>query len=499
MQGALSRAVEYARATQDPRGAWSVEPDARCFDTAIVAYAVVNTGEREARIAAARSFRRVREIPVQRHDRFARLLDEGARSIVLAPRATLDLSDPACFEGIHRRKMLLLYVLARHAGFEVRAPWPDTVLIDQIQAWFGRLESAALKPWGKVDLLAMAGLLAPAPDHADAASAVAALQSLQSPDGSFCHNPISTALALLALTRCAPRSEAYRRALAQLLGSQHRDGSWRFCTCDSWDTSLMLRAFAGHPRFEAELVPPALGFLARSQNADGGWGFRTGVDSDNDTSSCVLLALAQRGLSNEALGRRALDSVRSRQRADGLWDTWQSRDDEPVEDCVAHVVSALVAVASGRDVAPARAWLRARYRARGAWHAGWYRNLAYGALEIGHALPAGDPLAAQARRALLQLQNADGGFGLMPGEPSTANATGLAIAALLEVPGADPDAIRRAIEFLVATQTDSGTWQGQAEMFAPRPLVCHYATNTHAFAAMGLMAAARSAQILGGA
>lgn len=316
VQDALSSAVEYARATQDPRGAWEVEPDARGFDTAVVAYAVISTGDREADVAATRALRHVREIPVQRHDRLAQLLDESVRSILLAPRAMLDLSNPAYFTGIHRRKMLLLYALARHAGVDVRAPWPDTIFINQLQSWFGRLESAALKSWGKADLLAMRCLLAPNSDGEHAMSALSVLESLQSPDGSFCHNPISTALALLAFTRCAPDAKACRRALARLLSSQHRDGSWRFCTSDNWDTSLTLRAFSGHARFEAELAPAALHYLARSQNSDGGSGFRAGVDSDNDTSSCVLLALAAYGLADDVLGRCTLAYLRSLASAD---------------------------------------------------------------------------------------------------------------------------------------------------------------------------------------
>lgn len=95
----------------------------------------------------------------------------------------------------------------------------------------------------------------------------------------------------------------------------------------------------------------------------------------------------------------------------------------------------------------------------------------------------------------MPLQNSDGGFGPMLGGPSTASATGLAISALLKVPNVDLNTVRRAIEFLVTTQADTGTWQGQPEMFGPRPLLYHVSTNTHAFATMGLMSVAHFVQL----
>jgi squalene-hopene/tetraprenyl-beta-curcumene cyclase len=56
-------------------------------------------------------------------------------------------------------------------------------------------------------------------------------------------------------------------------------------------------------------------------------------------------------------------------------------------------------------------------------------------------------------------QNADGGFGGVPGAPSTAEETGLALRALL-ASGVQPTeaACERAAEWLVARQRDGGSW-----------------------------------------
>jgi squalene-hopene/tetraprenyl-beta-curcumene cyclase len=233
-------------------------------------------------------------------------------------------------------------------------------------------------------------------------------------------------------------------------------------------------------------------FVVAAQNQDGGWGFRTGVESDNDTSSCALLALE--GISDIEQERieKGIAYLAARQRKDGLWNTWQSQDDHPVEDCVAHVVSALSAYAGTHRVSvdAAYRWLVQQHEIRGRWTAGWYRSFPYAVCEIGSAIGAYHPICRAARKALIAAQNEDGGWGEEPGEESFASATGLAIAALLAAGDLGEQAIRRGLEYIIETQGD-GTWRGRPEVNGPRPLLYHLATNTHAFVVQGLMAAWR--------
>jgi len=48
---------------------------------------------------------------------------------------------------------------------------------------------------------------------------------------------------------------------------------------------------------------------------------------------------------------------------DGLWNTWQSAEDLPVEDCVAHITAALAAFRGThtRPIKKAQRWLEMRY------------------------------------------------------------------------------------------------------------------------------------------
>ncbi len=70
-----------------------------------------------------------------------------------------------------------------------------------------------------------------------------------------------------------------------------------------------------------------------------------------------------------------------------------------------------------------------------------------------------DPRVETFRDELAAHQNADGGWGWIVGEPSDALATGMAMYALTRIGKSDDDAIDKARDFLVRTQTDSGMWK----------------------------------------
>src|SRR5262249_53192370 len=115
----------------------------------------------------------------------------------------------------------------------------------------------------------------------------------------------------------------------------------------------------------------------------------------------------------------------------------------------------------------------------------------YSTLEVSKGLRAGNPIAYAAVRSLRAIQNADGGFPPEPGEDSLPSATGLAVAALAEHHDVQEPFLRKALDYVMATQRPNGTWTGLPELFGPRPLMYHLPTNTHAFVGYGLMAAWR--------
>ena len=493
----LARALDYCFDTQDDRGAWEAVPDARLFDTCFVAYALSSAPTRLAGSAIQRALRWMDRFPVQDHDPLARLLDETPR-LILRKLPPVDLRSPALYSKVFQRKTLLLYTLALHAGIEVLSPLSAEDVRAMVRSIYERRNQIVLKQWSRVDLVSVHVLLEHmAPDPSASISmtdAVRYLTSLQAEDGSFCHNPVSTAIAFLALSSVARGSFAWRRCLQHLLDTQMADGTWRFCTSAVWDTSLTIRTIGDHPVFRTKALQPAVEFLTGAQNPDGGWGFRTDIESDNDTTSCVLLALGGTLGNAHPSMTRAVQYLRSCQRSDGLWNTWQSDDDHPVDDCVAHIVSALAPfeASHGIDLSRARAWLGARYRKGGGWRTGWYRILPYSILEVGRSLGYDTHVLQDAMSHLAHCQNWDGGWPTVPGEESRASATGLALATMINRFTPHDPVVLRGIQYLVRAQRADGTWHGRPELYGPRPLVYHLQTNTHAFATGGLVAAWRS-------
>ena len=68
-------------------------------------------------------------------------------------------------------------------------------------------------------------------------------------------------------------------------------------------------------------MKPAIAFIKRNQNSDGGWGFRNQVESDSDTTSCAVLALEAD--SKDPQIQKTLEYFDRFQTNEGLWRTWQ--------------------------------------------------------------------------------------------------------------------------------------------------------------------------------
>ncbi|MER7398058.1 prenyltransferase/squalene oxidase repeat-containing protein [Streptomyces sp. NPDC000151] len=454
----LARALDHCLRHQQEDGGWRTPPDPRVTETALACLAL----SREATPAARRAVRRARQwlrtARPQTHHSLARYAETLLAGLA-CDRADGHHPAAEAFSGpVFAPRLRLLAVLracAQRVAPEAAGREPVTAA--GLRALRAGLRTAVdgagrsrLKSWALVDLLAEHALVERYfGDAQDAEAAARRLADLQSPDGSFYGNVLSTSLALLALNAVVPTGTARYRARGHLLTAQHPDGTWRFLTTDVWDTQLTVRAFRGEPDFDVQGLPRALEFLRAAQRPDGGWPCRQGLESDNDTTAAVLIALA--GLPEAAdAARRALGHLAEQQSGAGLWSTWQAAGDPPAPDVVAHAVTALDRY-RGRHRVPtgaARRWLGAyagrAWSAGDGWAASWYRGAPYAVCEIAPALPAGHR------------------------------------------------AVRAELDRLAAAQRADGSWPGRPEMYGPRPLLSHCPTQTLAFTTLGLTAVRRA-------
>lgn len=488
------RAAQWCVDQQRSDGSWKQDPDPRPFETAVAGVALSLIDDPRARHAAARARAWIDSHPSAARDEDTKLFDEALG--LLWRGEALDLRASFWQSPVMLRKTWSLQVFALLLGASVETGVDEPFLRSLVATLFSKRNERALKPWHRVELAAMTALLhARVGDREAVREALADLRSAQCDDGSFCYLPVSTALALLALD-LEPRDSAFERCLESVLRSQREDGSWVFTTNELWDTSILLRTFEDTSPVRGACAERARGFLVQNQCEDGGWGFRVGVQSDNDTASSALLALGRSDSYQRARSRCAA-YLAGQQLPNGLWRTWQDVSDEVSDDVLAHVVLALSLcneTPSSVKLEDARAWLVEQCSNHHTWKGSWYRNQAYPVLEIAKALPTGHPLVDRAIGALALGQNSDGGWGAADGERSVASATGLAVTALLLFAPDKIEPIVAGLAYLMESQSPDGTWSGVPEMLGPRPLVSHYQTQTHAFAASGLVLATRLAR-----
>ncbi len=486
VETSLDRAVDHCLALQGSNGAWEVLPDPRIFETALCGYALAHTPGDLDRRAVARARAWVRTATAQDHHPVGFLVEDTIRRILLGSSGVVDLTVSDLLEPVMANRGALLHTLALHAGLEVQAPVSESELRHRVAAEYLRSTTTKLKQWSRIELTAMHILLESRAGN-DAAVQAAGRELLNAPRSSFFFNVVSTALAYIALSISQHASDLLYVLREHLLDHQQPDGTWRFCTSDVWDTSLIVRGFRNHRGFAREGLTPALDFLQAAQNTDGGWPFRSSVETDNDTTGAVVVALHGTPQGEQTIDR-ALAYLGHVQMDNGLWRTWHFHDDPPVEDVVAHVLSALDVYAGRHHIAvdAARRWLATKICERGAWAASWYRGIPYAVAEIGRALGPGHPVADHGITMLAAAQATDGGWSASPDTPCCPSATGQA---LMAVSADHPECVAPALQYLVETQRPDGTWPGTPDMYGPRPLLSHFITHTQAFVVGGIMAA----------
>ncbi len=486
---ALTGALDQAARTQLSSGGWESVPDPRVLENALTLYALAaSPGEPRLEQGLAKCRTWLEHAAPQTHHPVVATLETWLKLVALGTKAPLVLGH-SFVDPVFSARSRLAQAVALHAGVAISED--RETLRREVSEAYARCKDDALKPWSMIELLSIRAIVESSFRNHDAVhDACNSLAAWQAADGSFMANPISTAMACLALNIGAPHGAAARRARICLLDAQLGDGTWRFCTSDICDTTLTLRAFAGIWRFDEHLRPRAMAFLLERQNRDGGWSFRHGVESDSDTTSAALIAL-DRAAGTEQQVAAGITYLRRHREPSGLWRTWHFKKDPPAEDVVAHVVTALSLHRDRHEVEleSARRWLCSKYD--GGWKASWYMSHAYGLSEVAAALGGRSPQVREAIQTAMLTQNADGGFGSVPNGESWASATGLMLAAAVPELGVREPRVVRACRYLIQTQNLDGTWQGHPEMYGPRPFASHYQAHTQAFAVFGLNAARR--------
>lgn len=489
---AINKAVGFTVDTQDASGKWSGSSSPRIFETAIVAVALDRGGDYERTVQRARLW--LRSQSVQNHHRVAEVYEEMAYSLAMERFGAIDLSDPLLFDPIYLRKTEILAALATSKGRSLSCHVPKDILLKQIVALTDTEEKRhALKPWALSDLLSVRVLLGD--QHA-----VELLPALQWEDGSIWNNPVSTAVAYLACVESNYLLEA-KLAASYLAKTQNPEGYWSYVSSDIWATTANIRAFIGDIEFQNQSMPQALGYLLREQNEDSGWGYTSGIVSDNESTAHALLALndsirtgIDQGTHEQIRGAmsRGLGFLGRSQDVLGLWTTWLSAGDAVVPEVLGHILEAISSLGATGETSVSRAihWIQERQDMDGGWNGGLCRNFPYVQSAVLRGLPPQSGVAIKGRAALLSAANSDGAWGITSGTSSCPSATGLGI---FELCRTDPEryrgVIRQAVSFLLDRQRADGSWECKPEMYGPRPLLFYVQSISHAFTASGLIMA----------
>jgi energy-coupling factor transport system substrate-specific component len=194
-------------------------------------------------------------------------------------------------------------------------------------------------------------------------------------------------------------------------------------------------------RAQASEVSRAAAWLVSAQNADGGWGSAPGHDSATDMTAWAMLGL-------EASGRNPLDI--SKQGHNGVGYLRGHLDELGSPGDYARTILALEGAGvdprsfGGHDLVSALVGMR---RDNGSYE-GWPGSTSFAVIALRAAGGAG---IAQSISWLAKVQNGDGGWGDVPGSPSTADGTGAAMQAM-----PDSSVAKHGLGYLRNVQRPSG-------------------------------------------
>nr|MYT28496.1 hypothetical protein [Streptomyces sp. SID8354] len=206
---ALARATRHLLNTQRDNGSWLADPAPRITETALCTLALARSPLPGAGRAAERgkAWLAAGAAPPQDHHPVAHAVETALLSLALNTGEPVDVSDPAFADPALSARARLLQAVALHTARPTRGGTGPAALRARLAAAVAAPQR--LKRWTQVELWSAHALVEfHFGDRNAARRAARMIADQQSPSGDFFANPVSTALAALALQAAAPGTAA---------------------------------------------------------------------------------------------------------------------------------------------------------------------------------------------------------------------------------------------------------------------------------------------------
>jgi squalene-hopene/tetraprenyl-beta-curcumene cyclase/sporulenol synthase len=497
---ATSRLVAYVSSRVGPDGAIREECQSRVLESALALALMTRTGMASPARDRLLAFLQAQHDAPQELDRVLAKLAVGlaigqapAGGAALIGKLT-DAVLGAAPEFISARRRRMVCAVLSVLG----CPLPPGVA----PAVDGKTPTDPMHSWAVVQQATVTLILAAAAGVSNEATA-AALSTLTAthPATTVWEGYVLMHLMTLHALAGVPGQEAtVRSGLETLLWYQRGDGGFPFVVeLHNWCTStggMSLAAAGASPgvlRAMAGMLAAHQGggatrhSLSRGAPLSGGWSMSPNValNDVDDTSLALEFLQATDPVAFGGPVRRGVDALLAVQGADGGFPTYVVG--APSEPCM--TAAAINALAPHPFTAPAReralAFLADSQQSDGGFESGWSRSrlnpIFRARLAACTAGPHDRRMASVAERiecTVRETQNADGGWGMQPGDPSDDISTAYGLITLCY--GTEPQPIGRALSWLLAHQNANGGYSGPPDQLGPRPFPFHFPILTDA-------------------
>lgn len=494
---ATSRLVSYVSGRADPDGAIRGHCESRVLESALALSLMTRTGVRSAARDRLLGYLRSHQESPDRLDAVLATLavggaagrEPGGDSALVGTLASGVLAAAPGFISVRRRLMVysVLSVLGCPLPADAELPGGGQAPTDPLHSW-AAVQQASIT-------LILAGAMGVRNGATDAA-----LNTLLATDPATTVWEGYALMHLLTLHALAGRpgqEETVRRGLETLLHHQRTDGGFPFVLeMHNWCTAtggLGLHAAGAEPELLHRMAAmlgahqggAPLRSLSRGTPLTGGWSMSPIVaQNDVDDTSCALEFLqAVDPVTHAGAVRRGVEALLAVQGADGGFPTYVAGASS--EPCM--TAAAVCALSPHPATAPARdkalAFLADIQSAEGGFEPGWSRSRLHSLFRVRLAACTAGPgdvraaaMAARIERTVRETQNADGGWGMQPGDPSDDISTAYGLITLCYAD--EPRAVGRALAWLLPRQKADGSYGGPPDMVGPRPFAYHFPVLT---------------------
>ncbi|CAL9375755.1 hypothetical protein SUDANB176_00959 [Streptomyces sp. enrichment culture] len=492
LREATSRLVAHVSSQVDDEGAIRGECHSRVLESALALSLMTRTGVASPARDRVLAFLQGHLDSPQEFDRVLATLAVG-RATDRASAADADivgkltdalLGAAPAFISARRRRML--YAVLSLFGCSVPA--------DAAPAADEKAPTDPVHSWAAVQQAAVTLVLANATGVSNGATAAAlrTLTAVRPAEAVWEGYVLLHLLSLHGLAGVPGQEGTVRGGLETLLRYQRDDGGFPFVVdLQHWCTSTagIALAAAGSPPDVLRAMADGLAAhrvdesqrdlcrsLSRGEPLADGWSFGPRVaQNDVDCTSCILEFL--HALDPAAYGgavRRGVDALLAVQGADGGFPTYVAG--AASEPCM--TAAAVNALAPHPSTAPAReralAFLADSQLPDGGFEPGWSRSRLHAMFRARLAACTAVPgdhrtarMAERIERSVRETQNADGGWGMQPGDPSDDISTAYGL--IIMCYGTQAPPVGRALAWLLAHQNPAGGYDGVPDMVGPRP------------------------------